>query len=427
MSETGSGINIVIAVDHASVTGGQAKVALDSAIGLKRAGHRPIVFAAAAPVDPRLATAGVEVVCLDQTDLLGAASKAQAAVQGIWNFRAEQELGRLLDGLPRENTIVHVHGWAKALSASIARPLRRSGLPAVYTLHEYFMFCPNGGFYNYPRNHVCTLEPMSAACWASNCDSRNYTRKVWRCLRQSVMERVARLPEVFDDFILISRFQERVAAGRLPSGARVHAVSNPIDCLDLGRKTEPATGDFLFVGRLSPEKGLFLYAEAARRAGVAPVFAGDGPAAAELRARYPEARLLGWKSAGEVKLLMRRARALVFPSLWFEGQPLTVLEAKAMATPIIVSDGCAGREEVEDGVSGLWFRSADAESLAEALIKAKDDALVAAMSNACYDQFWADPPTLARHVERLGAVYSEVLSRKPATQAVEPERRLPAP
>ena len=412
MSETGSGINIVIAVDHASVTGGQAKVALESALGLKRAGYNPIVFAAAAPVDPRLAEAGVEIVCLDQPDLLGNASKAAAAMQGTWNFRAAAELDRLLARLPRGNTVVHVHGWAKALSASIARPIRRSGLPAVYTMHEYFMFCPNGGFYNYPRNHVCKLEPLSVACWATHCDSRTYTRKIWRCLRHTIMERVARLPQSFGDFVLISRFQAGVVSQRLPAGAHVHAISNPIDCLDLGPKPEPATGDFLFVGRLSPEKGLFLFAEAARKAGVVPVFAGDGPAAAQLREKYPEARLLGWKSAGEVKLLMRRARVLVFPSLWFEGQPLTVLEAKAMGTPIIASDGCAGREEVEHGVSGLWFESANADSLAQALVQAKDDSLVAAMSAASYRQFWSDPPTLERHVERLGAVYEDVLRRR---------------
>jgi glycosyltransferase involved in cell wall biosynthesis len=406
-----TGATIVIAIDHASVTGGQAKVALESALGLKRAGFRPIVFAAAAPSDSRLRKEGVEIICLHQFDLLGNSSKLAAAAQGVWNFRAEAELGKLLARLPRENTIVHVHGWAKALSASIARPIRRSGLPAVYTMHEYFMFCPNGGFYNYHDNHVCKIEPLSAACWAKHCDSRTYPRKLWRSLRHTIMERVARLPEIFDDFILISQFQRAVVSNRLPAGARIHDVANPIDCVDLGRKAEPASGDFLFVGRLSPEKGPFLFAEAARKAGVAPVFVGDGPAKGELRARYPEARLLGWKSPEVVQVLMRRARVLVFPSLWYEGQPLTVLEAKAMGTPIIVSDGCAGREEVENGVCGLWFESANAESLAEALVKAKDDALIASMSDACHDQFWADPPTLERHVERLGVVYGAALAR----------------
>ena len=411
MSLSNRDMTIVIAIDHASVTGGQAKVALESALGLKRAGFSPIVFAATAPVDPRLAAEGVETICLDQPDLLGAANKLAAAVQGTWNSLAERKLGELLARLPKDRTIVHVHGWAKALSASIARPIARSGLPAVYTMHEYFMFCPNGGFYNFQQNHVCTLEPLSTACWATHCDSRNYPFKLWRSLRHVVMQHIARLPQIFGDFILISDFQRSIVEHRLPSGAKVHNVSNPIDCEKLGRKPAPASGDFLFVGRISPEKGVTLFAEAARKAGVTAVFAGDGPALESLQTRFPEAKFLGWQSPAEVKALMRAARVLAFPSLWYEGQPLTVQEAKAMGTPVIVSDACAGREEVEDGVTGLWFKSADVDSLAAALVRAGDDSLVAAMSRAAYDAFWADPPTLQRHVERLGAVYAEILAR----------------
>ena len=403
--------HVIVVGDHGAINGGQAKVAIDSAIGLARAGYRVTFFAATGPVDPRVAAAGARVVCLGQTDLLGHASKAAAAWQGVWNSAAARALEDVLARAPRGETLVHVHGWARALSAAIAGPIRASGLPALYTMHEYFLLCPNGGFYNYPRDHVCPHKPMSPACWTSNCDSRNYVRKVWRCLRQSVMLHRARLPEVFGDYVLISRFQQHVAGPYLPAGARTHHVSNPIDCEDLGPKPEPATGDFLVVGRVAMEKGVSVFAEAARRAGVAPVFAGDGPALAQLKASYPEARCLGWKSPAEVKTLMRSARALVFPSLWFEGQPLTVLEAKAMGAPVIVSDGCAGREEVRDGVTGLWFAHADADSLAGALRKAKDDAMIAAMSQAAYHAFWADPPTLQRHVERIGAVYAEILNR----------------
>ena len=404
-------LTIVIVLDHANVTGGQAKVAFDSAIGLKKAGHHPIVFAAAGPVDKDLLEAGVEVVCLGQPDLLGNASKAAAAVQGVWNFAAAAALKTLLARLPRGSSVVHVHGWAKALSPAIAGPIKASGLPAVYTIHEYFLFCPNGGFYNYQKAHVCELEPMSLACLTTNCDSRTYPRKVWRSLRQLVLQHVAHLPDVFSDYITISKFQVGVVAGRLPKGVRLHDVSNPIAAADLGPKAEPASGEIVFVGRISPEKGPFLFAEAARKAGIIPVFVGDGPVAGELAARFPEARILGWKSPGEVKVLMRSARALVFPSLWYEGQPLTVLEAKGLGTPVIVADGCAGREEIEDGVSGLWFKMADADSLAGALRRMQDDALVRRLSNAAHLQFWANPPTLHRHVGAITGIYADMLAR----------------
>ena len=82
MTTSAAPLTVVICADHASITGGQAKVAIDSALGLHRGGVRTIFFAAAAPVDQRLYDAGVEVVCLGQTDLLGAASRATAICAG---------------------------------------------------------------------------------------------------------------------------------------------------------------------------------------------------------------------------------------------------------------------------------------------------------------------------------------------------------
>lgn len=402
---------VVICVDHASVTGGQAKVAIESALGLHAAGARAIFFAAVGPTDARLAQAGLETICLGQQDILGNPSRLAAARQGVWNADAARALGLLLARLPRDNAIVHVHGWAKALSPAIAAPIRAARLPAVYTMHEYFLHCPNGGFYNYQRNAVCRLTPMSVACWTTHCDSRNYPFKLWRNARMFVAQHIARLADVFSDIVLLSDLQERVLAPYLPQGAAIHRVTNPVEAEPLGQKENPAAGEFLFVGRLSAEKGVFLFAEAARRAGVTPVFIGDGPIADELRARFPEARLLGWRAPQDVRAAMRAARALVFPSLWYETFGLTALEAKAVGTPTIVADNCAAREAIEDGVTGLWFKSGDADALAAAITRMKDDALVARLSAQAYDAYWRAPATLARHVEETLAVYREAMSR----------------
>jgi len=406
-------LTIVICLDHASVTGGQAEVAFDSAIGLKAAGHRPIVFAAAGPVDPLLRDNGIEVVCLGQTDLLGASSKLQGAVQGVWNLAAQRSLSNLLAGMPPGRTIVHVHGWAKALSPSIAPAIRASGLPAIFTLHDYFLFCPTGGFYDYNAHELCQRKPLGASCLATNCDAVSYPRKVWRSARLMLANGIVGLRDVFSDFVCISNVQREIIAPYLPKGRRVHAISNPVATEDLGLKTNPAAGEMIFVGRISPEKGPLLFAEAARMAGMIPTFVGDGPIAAELREKYPEARLLGWLKPEDARKALRAARALVFPSRWYEGQPLTVLEAKASGTPVIVSNVCAGREEIADGETGLWFKSGDAADLARALTTMQDDSVVRRMSNAACAAYWRDPPTLQRHVERLEKAYHGMLAGAP--------------
>lgn len=405
---------VVICADHASVTGGQAKVAIESAIGLTAAGARVIFFAACGPADGRLAAAGVETVCLGQYDILGNPSRLEAARQGIWNRAAARALAETLAPLPRGETIVHVHGWAKALSPAIAGPIRAAGFPAVYTMHEYFLNCPNGGFYDYQKGETCPLRPMSLACWTTHCDSRNYPFKLWRNARLFVAQHVAHLSETFSDILLLSDLQEQVLQNCLPPGAAIHRVTNPVEAEPLGQKADPASGEFLYVGRLSPEKGPFLFAEAARRAGVTPVFIGDGPVAADLRTRFPQARLLGWRAPAEAREAMRAARALVFPSLWHETFGLTALEAKAAGTPAIVADGCAAREAVEDGVTGLWFRSGDANSLASAIRALANDAVVSHMSRKAYDAYWAAPATLERHVAETRAVYDRALARRAA-------------
>ena len=419
MSDAHEGLTVVICSDFGAINGGQAKVAIESAIGLKRHGHRVIFFAATGPADTALAAAGVEVHCLDQHDLIGNPSRLAAAFQGIWNRPAAAELGKLLAGLPPDKTIIHVHGWAKALSPLIAVPIAKSGLPAVFTLHEFFLSCPNGGFYNYQKSKVCPLTPLSLECWLTHCDARNYPRKLWRNARLLFAQRVMHLAERFSDFITLSEFQCKIAAPYIPAHARLHRLSNPVSVEDLGPKLDPTAGDIIFVGRLSPEKGAFLFAEAARKIGLVPVFVGDGAIAAELAARFPEARILGWQTEEKVRTLMRAARALVFPSLWYEGQPLTVLEAKALGLPIVVADNCAGSDEVENGVTGLWFKSGDVDDLARALTKLRDDALVSAMSQAAYRAYWADPRTLERHVAGLTAIYRSMLAAalSPAAQA----------
>lgn len=404
-------LTVVVCSDSGGITGGQAKVAIESAIGLKKQGHRVIFFAAAGPMALELEAAAVETVCLGQTDLVGNPSRAAAAMQGTWNFRAAAELAKLLAGLPHDRTIVHVHAWAKALSPSIGPAIKASGLPAIFTFHDYFLFCPNGGFYVYPKSEVCHRQPLSAACWATNCDQRNYVRKLWRNARLLMAQKYAHLTDVFSDFIAISEFQDEIVKPFVPRSAHLHRLSNPVTVSNLGLKPNPAAGDFLFVGRLSAEKGAFLFAEAARKVGFVPTFVGDGPIAAELAARFPEARMLGWQREDQVHALMRGARALVFPSLWYEGQPLTVLEAKAMGLPVVVSDNCAGRDEVEDGVTGLWFKSNDVDDLARALTEMRDDARVTAMSHAAYHAYWAEPRTLERHTNGLLLIYRRMLDR----------------
>ena len=400
-------MKIVIVADHAWITGGQSKVAIESGVGLAARGHEVVYFAAAGPVDPRLIAAGIEVVCLGQGDI-NTAPKAQFLVQTLWNAKAKAALAALLAACDPASTVVHVHAWAKAVSPSIGPVLRASKLGRVYTMHEFFMACPNGGFYDYRKAVTCHRKPMSLSCVTTNCDSRSYLYKVARLARQKIVD-AGGLWNAFPHVVTISQLQFDAIRPYMPEDTIWHRVGNPIEVENRGPKTAPGE-KFVFVGRLSPEKGVSHFCEAARRAGVTAHVVGDGQQRAELAAAYPEAIFHGWAKPENVRDILREARALVFPSVWYEGQPLTVLESLAEGTPVIVSDACAGRESITDGENGLWFRSADDDSLAAALRRLSDDAEAARMTASAHRMYWAAPLTLDRHLDSIENVYGEALA-----------------
>ena len=175
-----SSLNLIIVNDFAHVNGGAAKVALHSAVGMAHKGWPVTVFSAVEPVMAELQGPTVKLICTGQHQILTDPSRMRAARQGIWNRPAALRMGRLLDGCDRSRTIVHLHGWTKSLSASIIGETVKRGFSIVCTLHEYFIACPNGGFFNYRANEICRLRALSAACLATNCDKQGYAQKLWR-------------------------------------------------------------------------------------------------------------------------------------------------------------------------------------------------------------------------------------------------------
>jgi glycosyltransferase involved in cell wall biosynthesis len=418
-------IDIIIVNDFAHINGGAAKVALHSALALARTGWHVTVFSAVQPVMAELTGNAIKLICTGQEEILTDTNRLRAARQGIWNSQAAARMGRLLESCDPSRTIVHLHGWTKSLSASIIGEAVKRKFPVVCTLHDYFIACPNGGFFNYRTGEICRLRALSPACIATNCDKKGYPQKLWRLGRQIVQQTAGHTPSGIGHFITISSFSRNILAPYLPPDAQLHYVPNPI----FAAKDTPAdvahNESFIAVGRLSTEKGVLLFADAASRAGMSSTFIGDGECRGALEKKYPDATITGWQTEAEVTAHLRQARALVLPSLWYETQGMVVLEAAAQGVPAIVPDSSAARDGVVDGQTGLWFRGGDAVDLAEKITMLKDRALAARLGQAAYDRFWADPPTMEKHLARLQQVYGRMLQPQvtPQPAMVESTKR----
>lgn len=403
-------MRIIVVNDHGSVVGGAAQVAIASLNALANAGHDVTFISGVPPVDASINTSKVRVINFGAHDLLGNPSRLSSGIHGLWDFRCARDFGSLLSQYDPNNTIIHFHSWTKSLSPSVFSHALIRKFKIVVTLHDYFSVCPNGGFYNYVTQQHCHKNPLSISCALTNCDSRSFAQKQWRFLRQSLQATFSDMPNFIYNFISISDYSERLLKPHLPSNARIYRVRNPIDISQQAFPQKEAVSGFAFVGRLSPEKGVCLFASAARLANVQAVFVGQGPEADNVRKLNEDAVLLGWQNRVNVNSHIRSSRAIVFPSLWHETQGLVVSEAAALGVPAIVSNGCAARDSVIDGETGLLFEAGNVEDLKQMLIRLHSDRnLAARMGRSAFDRYWANPSTLEGHVIDLISCYKEVL------------------
>ncbi|MBA3516230.1 MAG: glycosyltransferase [Rhizobiales bacterium] len=375
----------VIVNDHAVVNGGQAKVAVETALALRGGGLEVIFFSGVGPADPRLEKAGVRCICLNQFDMVADPVRARSAVRGIWNQQAARELGSLLRTLDPKSSVVHVHGWAKSLSPSIGPIITAGPVPHVYTLHEYFLACPNGGFYDYQHKKICSRRPLGLDCLTTHCDPRSQSHKAWRVARQVTLWTAGCMPSQLQDFIYLTDTQLRAIREYLPAKARLHLLPNPVQRTVSERVPAEENDTFLFLGRLSPEKGGELAAKAARCAEVRIAFAGEGDCRASIASANPYAQMLGWLDPEQLENQMRQARCLIFPSLWYEGYPMSVVEAMQRGLPVIASDRTAATEIVRHDVDGLHVRTGDLNAWVGAMKLCKERERIARYSRSSFE------------------------------------------
>src|SRR5471030_1516440 len=112
--------SIIVLNDFCHAQGGASRVAIDEAVALRAKGANVVFLGAVGPVCRELVDSGVPVVCLDQPELADAMRHPLAVSRPILNQPAYQAMRRLVAPLDRRRTIVHLHGYTKALSLSPA-------------------------------------------------------------------------------------------------------------------------------------------------------------------------------------------------------------------------------------------------------------------------------------------------------------------
>ena len=352
-------------------------------------------------------------------DAPGLAGRARLAAGTVWSPAAASLVRRAIE---RERPdVVHVHNVLPLLSPVVLRTARASGVAVVQTLHNYRLVCPAGTLFR--DGHPCEDCVERRVAWPAVVHACYRASRAQSAVVASMLATHRALGTWANDvdvYLAVSQFlRDRIVAGGYPA-ERIVVKGNFV--ADPRREaTAPEMADrragMLFVGRLAPEKGVDRVLDAwdAMPAAPALLIAGEGPDVQQVQAaagRDPRIRYAGRLAPAAVRHAMATSQALVFASRWYEGQPITILEAFAAGLPVIAPRIGSIAELVEDGETGILYEPETPGALAAAVGRATADMARLRVMGAAARARYERSHTPAANYQQLLAAYEQALRHR---------------
>lgn len=294
----------------------------------------------------------------------GVGGKLKAAARIFGGAGVKDAFSRLLKDFHPD--VVHFNNIHSYLSPVIVKMAKDFGAKTVWTLHDYKLVCPSysclsqgkvcedciGGNVHGVVDKRC-MKGSRAASLLAYWEARYWNRD--------------KLAAYTDTFVCPSSFMaKKMEQGGFPS-QKLHVVCNfmdpaKIEGYSVVKERKPY---YIYVGRLSEEKGVRTLLEVASQLPYTLKIAGGGPLADELKAKYAgceNIEFLGHLNAGQVRQYLSEARFSVMPSECYENNPLSVIESLCFGTPV-VGARIGGIPELISPSTGFLFRSGDFDSL----------------------------------------------------------------
>lgn len=305
--------------------------------------------------------------------------------------------------------VVHVHNFFPLISPSIFYACKFYGVPVVHTLHNFRIICPTATLMH---DDKVTLRSLSEGPWWAlrhRVYRDSYIATFFLCLMIWVHGKLGTWKNIVSKFIVLSDFSRKIFEEAGIPASKLFIKHNSI--IEQAIAFDGKRAGFLFVGRLSKEKGVDVLGEAALCAPSEEKFeicvVGSGPL--DLSPFEGVVNCLGQLDKNEINFLMQSSSALIVPSICFEGFPMVLVEAYANSLPVIGSRLGALAELIDDGVTGLLFEPGNPKDLLEKMCWAnshpKEMLVMGKNARAAYINKY----TSQMSYEKLMSVYADVI------------------
>lgn len=293
----------------------------------------------------------------------------------VFSMRTYREVKRII----KENKIdiVHVHNTLILISPSVYYAAFSCKVPVIQTIHNFRLLCPGATFY---RNGAICEDCISKGL---KCAIRQ------KCYRGSLIQTLAcvvmlilhRLFGTYKklNYICLTEFNMKKIMKLNSSGkkrideSRIFIKPNFVN---IEREVIPykfRKNQFVFVGRLDKLKGIDLLLKAWKEIKNSDlIICGMGPEDKNCRKFINEnhmtnVKMMGFVSNNQAMDIISESKALILPTQWYEGFPMTIVESLACGTPVIGSDIGNLGDIIKDRINGLKFKSNSIKNLRESI------------------------------------------------------------
>lgn len=375
---------IVVLHDFMEMRGGAAVLARLSAEKYDAFGIE-VVYISGDTDDGSLSGDRMQTIGLGQDPLLSL-GRFKAFTHGIYNREAANAISDWIKKHDTPGTAYHLHNWSQILSPSIFDALAPVSNRTVVSCHDMFNVCPNGGLLHFPTSEPCYLKPMSIQCWASQCDRRSAVQKYWRMIRQLNLQRVAKFSSSKMTFVCLHEgMVELFRTVGFPAPNLV-SIANPATPYTEDRIECESNRPFLFIGRLTAEKGADIALAETKRANVPIIMIGSGDLEDSLKAEYDHAEFAGFCDRPEIEKYARKARAIIVPSRVREPFGLVVGEGALSGLPVLISQqGMLSGKIKELGMGDSFNPNQPGDLAGKVEAWAADDKMLASLSHKAFE------------------------------------------
>lgn len=349
--------NILIVHNYYQIPGGEDTVVANEKKMLEKHGHKVTLYSrnnAELKKMPRL-------------------RKIFLPITTVFNPRTYRDIKKLIK---QENIeVVHVHNTLNLVSPAVYYAARRMKVPVVQTIHNFRLLCPGATFYR--DGHICEdCVEHGLKCAVRHSCYRESKIQTLACVLSTAFHRMTGIYGKINYICLTDFNKQKLLGLKQIKSERVFVKPNFVECKNEFIPEKDRKNQFVFAGRLDKLKGIDLLFEAWKRMGAhAPklIVCGTGPmedwCKSFIRKNDVNIEMRGFVPNDEALKIIANSKALVLPTQWYEGFPMSIVEAFSVGTPVICSDlGNAG-SVVEEGITGYKFQFDAIEDMITCVMK----------------------------------------------------------